>query len=69
MCEHCQAVMINGVYCHEHGCPVKSCKCSTCGEYFKPEPGQRICDDCHEEELAILEDIIYGDLDDGNDLF
>ena len=69
MCEHCQAVMINGVYCHEHGCPLKPRKCSICGEHFKPEPGQHICNDCLEEELAILEDMHYGDLDDGNDLF
>lgn len=20
-CDHCQATMINGVLCHEHGCP------------------------------------------------
>jgi hypothetical protein len=21
-CDQCEAVMVNGVYCHEHGCPV-----------------------------------------------
>lgn len=63
MCDHCQAVMINGVHCHEIGCPIAPRKCSTCGEYFEPELGQRICDDCHEEALAIIEDVYNGDLD------
>jgi hypothetical protein len=42
MCDQCQAAMINGVFCHETGCPnqgkvfedgewVKYCECVICG--------------------------------------
>lgn len=47
MCEQCNAVMINGVYCHEQGCPdawkdyKKECK--WCGQEFKPEWKEQIC--------------------------
>ena len=41
MCSQCEALMINGVYCHETGCPmahrhtVRECK--WCGQNFCPE--------------------------------
>jgi len=55
MCESCQAVMINGHYCHETGCPDsdKNAKgnfypveCKWCGRQFIPEEkGQQFCDE------------------------
>ena len=49
MCDQCQALMINGVYCHEAGCPdawkdsVR--ECLECGCTFTPEDrGQQFCD-------------------------
>ena len=38
-CQNCQAVRINGVLCHETGCPTsyigKTLECSWCGTKFK----------------------------------
>lgn len=54
MCESCDAIMINGVYCHEQGCPdawknsVKECK--WCGQEFKPEWENQSC--CSQECVA-----------------
>lgn len=50
MCSSCEAVVINGLLCHEHGCPdtpprweVES-SCGYCGDNFKPEyKGQKYC--------------------------
>jgi hypothetical protein len=58
MCMSCEALMINGVYCHESGCPDRDLdsmgkfapvKCKWCGQTFVPEEkGQRFCDaDCY----------------------
>jgi len=52
MCDSCEAVMINGVHCHETGCPdawqdyERECKWCGCG--FMPEDRhQGFCsDDC-----------------------
>jgi len=54
MCEQCEVLYINGVKCHEIGCPdawkdyVKECK--WCGQEFQPEDKwQVLCsDDCAE---------------------
>ena len=53
-CDSCQVLVINGVICHEHGCPdawrdeIRECK--WCGSTFKPEDShqQFCCEDCHE---------------------
>ena len=40
MCDQCEAMMINGVLCHEHGCPdawKEIRECRECGREFKPE--------------------------------
>ena len=41
MCDSCEALVINGVLCHEHGCPDywKDTKrdCKECGREFKTE--------------------------------
>jgi hypothetical protein len=53
-CNSCEAVMINGIYCHENGCPDawKDYKreCKWCGSMFTPEDKYQTCcsDDCAE---------------------
>ena len=41
MCSQCEALTINGVYCHETGCPDawkdKKAECKECGRVFEPE--------------------------------
>lgn len=49
-CPSCEALMINGVYCHEQGCPDawkdETRECKWCGGEFKPEHRhQDCCDD------------------------
>lgn len=54
MCTQCEALMINGIYCHEHGCPIawKDYKreCKWCGYEFTPESEYQTCCsyDCNE---------------------
>ena len=40
-CDSCEALMINGIYCHETGCPEawrdKVLECRECGCEFTPE--------------------------------
>jgi hypothetical protein len=50
MCKSCEAMMINGILCHEQGCPeaYKDYKeeCAWCGQDFVPEyDGQNCCSD------------------------
>ena len=56
MCNSCEQVRINGIVCHETGCPdswkdrTHECKC--CDKTFKPKyQGQKLCmkKSCHEE--------------------
>jgi len=46
MCDQCEALMINGVYCHEHGCPdawkTQKRECDWCGTEFIPEDKDQI---------------------------
>lgn len=52
MCNQCEALMINGVYCHEIGCPnswmgeIRECK--WCGNEFNPlcQEAEFCGDDC-----------------------
>lgn len=50
MCNSCEVSHINGVLCHENGCPeawkdeVRECK--WCGQEFKPEERTQDCC-CH----------------------
>lgn len=59
-CDQCQVLSINGMACHETGCPNSwlhpvtdepyEVECRMCGCDFKPEvQGQRYCG-CQEEE-------------------
>lgn len=47
-CKSCDSVVINGVYCHEKGCPDawrdSARECKECGCQFTPdESGQLFC--------------------------
>jgi len=49
-CDQCQAVSINGVYCHEIGCPNAwrdtPRECKWCGRMFWPQDkNQFFCDE------------------------
>lgn len=49
-CSQCQVMMIQGVRCHETGCPLahrdESRECDWCGSKFTPEnKNQQCCDD------------------------
>lgn len=52
MCNSCEVAMINGVKCHETGCPDSwqdyKRECKWCGSEFLPESNQQFCcdDDC-----------------------
>jgi len=48
MCDSCEALMINGILCHEQGCPDawrdKERECKECGCMFIPKvKGQKVC--------------------------
>lgn len=50
-CKSCAALTINGVYCHERGCPDAwrdyPVDCRICGFEFRPEnQAGRVCADC-----------------------
>ena len=50
-CDGCSPSRINGVFCHEQGCPDawrdKKIECIECGSDFYPDShSQDICDDC-----------------------
>ncbi|NOQ21620.1 MAG: hypothetical protein GQ565_03075 [Candidatus Aegiribacteria sp.] len=47
-CDSCNPDMINGVLCHEHGCPDawrdQKIACFSCGcAFYSREPGLRYC--------------------------
>jgi len=52
LCNSCDCLYINGVKCHEHGCPDRwmdeTRECEGCGDEFQPEEaGQVYCSiDC-----------------------
>jgi len=54
MCNSCEVLFINGLKCHEYGCPESwkdyTNECEWCGSEFTPEyDGQKFCDeDCAE---------------------
>ena len=54
MCEQCEMLSINGIACHETGCPLAwktKTECAWCGQTFAPESrGQRCCE--HSCEVA-----------------
>ena len=53
-CQSCEVLCINGVNCHEHGCPDKwkdeERECMECGQKFKPERFEQMeCKDCQQK--------------------
>lgn len=51
MCKSCEALTINGLLCHEIGCPDAwrdyTVSCKNCGSEFAPEEkGQAFCSTC-----------------------
>jgi hypothetical protein len=57
-CPDCEILYINGVRCHEHGCPSawkdEDRECPWCGQYFRPtDPDQKYCsDECLEAHIG-----------------
>jgi len=57
MCDSCEVLYINGIKCHEQGCPEAwkdyERECKWCGTKFKPEHSrQDFCDEsCAEAYL------------------
>jgi len=57
-CPSCEVVVLNGILCHEHGCPDSHIgalrECDWCGSEFHPEErGHRFCDeDCQLSALG-----------------
>lgn len=60
-CDQCTAAMINGVFCHETGCPnsrkvfwmdewITPVKCGECGAVFMDEDGAAMCCTLFEDE-------------------
>ena len=49
MCQQCEVIYINGIKCHEQGCPIAwqdyTRECKWCGQDFKPEEQQQQCCD------------------------
>lgn len=43
-CDQCQAAMINGVFCHETGCPNQTWECKGCNAPVKRAGAY--CEDC-----------------------
>lgn len=58
MCKSCETLVINGVLCHEIGCPDawmnEIRECDWCGREFKPEDRyQKFCsEECREDYNA-----------------
>lgn len=59
-CSGCEVLMINGLRCHETGCPEawkeQKLECGWCGARFLPkEKGQRYCcDDCFQSDCGLV---------------
>ena len=47
MCNSCETLTINGVLCHEIGCPDsykdENRECKWCGQDFTPEQNHQVC--------------------------
>lgn len=47
-CSQCQAATVNGIPCHEHGCPNQTRECEECEAPIKR--GLRLCESCANPE-------------------
>jgi len=70
MCSHCEVLYINGVKCHETGCPVAYldgiAECEWCGQSIPSGEGVRqrggksfCCDDCYRDYYNIQRENEY----------
>ena len=73
-CDGCNPSMVNGVLCHEHGCPEAwrdvAKECDECGGEFYAEtpPNQKMCWDCYSDMMnANFSDEYNTDDDDDDD--
>ena len=67
-CDGCNPSGINGVLCHEAGCPEawrdRAVECFECGcDFYPKEPYRRVCEDCaraaderEDEEIEVEDD-------------
>lgn len=53
-CSQCEALVINGVACHEHGCPNQTYPCVECG-CDGATRRRGLCEDCTEEGIRQIE--------------
>lgn len=73
-CPDCEALMIDGVYCHELGCPSawkdKKIECKNCGTIFTPdEKHQKFCSqECYWSYWGIGDETEYIDYEDPENL-
>lgn len=56
-CDSCEALTINGTFCHELGCPEAwrdiPAECDECGCNFpRDHKAQRVCAECQEDNRA-----------------
>jgi hypothetical protein len=69
MCQSCEALRINGILCHETGCPDawKGSKrsCQWCGQEFTPEHSrQQFCDNaCYGYYYNLIDGDFIGELE------
>ena len=61
-CDGCSPSMINGVLCHEGGCPDawrdRAVACFECGcDFYQTERYQRTCPDCGDEGQQHADDL------------
>ncbi len=60
-CDRCEVVRINGIVCHETGCPRQPKECKNCGQRFEPVRGFQFCsDECYADWFGVL-DYCYPD--------
>jgi hypothetical protein len=58
-CNQCEACCINGIACHETGCPNQASECGECGA---PIPRtQRLCTSCADDLFPDYQDEVNDD--------
>ena len=58
-CPQCNLVRINGIICHELGCPdswrFTTRECKNCGSTFKPEDNTEFCSpECSDDYYGVI---------------
>lgn len=55
-CSQCEALCINGIACHETGCPNQTRACDECGASIPKR--QRLCESCCEDLFPSYEEYV-----------